>query len=172
MVTFNIASIYLPDKEILYVWPRLATPQFSCTISTSTGLLCAMMMFFPHHTHHVVSTSISAIVMRDFLWYIFLRRIVSGPKPPGASQLSRKTGVIMVTSSFGPYHGLKHEDTPTKHTDLILTPWTMTCALGLVWICQAHKEIVTLLTVVFCYFLECTEYWWHGGRLAERKGWG
>ncbi len=35
-------------------------------------------------------------------------------KPPSATQLLRKTGDTMVTSSFGPYHGLWLDDAPTK----------------------------------------------------------
>jgi hypothetical protein len=51
----------------------------------------------------------------------------------------RKTAVTMVTSGFGLYHGLWHDDAPTKHIGVILTPWTMTRALGFVEILQAHE---------------------------------
>ncbi len=76
---------------------------------------------------------------RDFLWYVILRRIIPGPKPPSVTQLLRKTGVTMVTSGFDPYHGLWLDDAPTKCIGVMLTPWTMTDALGLVQILQVHK---------------------------------
>ena len=37
----------------------------------------------------------------------------------------------MVVSGFGPYHHLVHDDAPTEHADVILTPWAMPLALGL-----------------------------------------
>jgi hypothetical protein len=37
----------------------------------------------------------------------------------------------MMWSSFGPYHGLWLDDTPTKHIGAITTPWTMTRVLDL-----------------------------------------
>jgi hypothetical protein len=64
---------------------------------------------------------------------------VPGPKPLSATQLLRKTGVIIMTSGFGLYHGLWLDDTPTKHIGIISTPWTMMDALGLVQIHQAHE---------------------------------
>jgi hypothetical protein len=48
------------------------------------------------------------------------------------TQLLRKTGVTMVTSGFGPYHGLWLDDAPTKRIGIMLTPWMMTDVLGLV----------------------------------------
>jgi hypothetical protein len=84
--------------------------------------------------------SLRSILSRDFLWYIILHRIVlPGPKPPSVTQLLRKTGVTMVTSAFGPYHGLWLDDAPTKHIGIMLTPWMMTDALGLVEVLQAHE---------------------------------
>ena len=74
-----------------------------------------------------------------FLFYIILRRIVLGQKIPFATLLSRNTHVIMATSGFGPYHGLWHDDAPTKRIGVIPTPWAMTYALGFVEILQAHK---------------------------------
>ncbi len=76
---------------------------------------------------------------RDFLWYISLCRTVPGPKPPSATQLLRKTNVTMLTSSFGPYHGLWLDDAPTKRIGVMLTRLTMRDALGFVKILQAHK---------------------------------
>jgi hypothetical protein len=49
------------------------------------------------------------------------------------------TGVTMVTSGFGPYHGLWLDDTPTQRIGIMLTPWTMMDALGLVKFLQAHE---------------------------------
>ncbi len=77
--------------------------------------------------------------MRDFLWYVILCRIVPGPKTPSATQLLRKTGVIMMMGGFGPYHGMWLDDAPTKCMGIMLTPWTMTDVLGLVKILQAHE---------------------------------
>ena len=37
----------------------------------------------------------------------------------------------MVVSGFGPYHHLVHDDAPTEHAGVILTPWAMPFALGL-----------------------------------------
>jgi len=37
----------------------------------------------------------------------------------------------MVVSGFGPYHHLVHDDAPTEHAGVILTPWAMPLALGL-----------------------------------------
>ena len=51
----------------------------------------------------------------------------------------RNTLVTMATSGFGPYHGLWHDDAPTKRIGVIPTPWAMTYALGFVEILQAHK---------------------------------
>ena len=85
------------------------------------------------------NTSSRSILSCDFLWYVILRRIVPGPNPPSATQLLRKTGVTMVTSGFGPYHGLWLDETPTKHIGVIPTPWTMTRALGFAEILQAHE---------------------------------
>ncbi len=51
----------------------------------------------------------------------------------------RKTGVTMVTSGFGPYHGLWLDDPPTKRVGVTPTPWTMTLALGFAEILQAHE---------------------------------
>jgi hypothetical protein len=31
----------------------------------------------------------------------------------------------MAMSSFGPYHGLWHENAPTKRIDIITTPWML-----------------------------------------------
>ncbi len=76
---------------------------------------------------------------RDFLWYVILRRIVPGPKTPSATQILRKTGVTMVTSSLGPYHGLWLDDAPTKCMGVIPTPWTMMRALDFVEILQAQE---------------------------------
>jgi hypothetical protein len=45
----------------------------------------------------------------------------------------------MVSSGFGPYHGLWYEDAQTKRLGVIPTPCTMTDALGLVQIHQAHE---------------------------------
>ncbi len=59
--------------------------------------------------------------------------------PRSTTQLLRKTSVTMVTSGFGPYHGLWLDDAPTKHIGVMLTPWMMTDVLGLVEILQAHK---------------------------------
>jgi hypothetical protein len=83
--------------------------------------------------------SLRSILSHDFLWYVILRRIVPGPKTPYATQLLRRTGVTMVTSGFGPYHGLWLDDSPTKCIGVMLTPWTMMDALGLVEILQAHE---------------------------------
>ncbi len=44
----------------------------------------------------------------------------------------------MVTSGFDPYHGLWLDDAPSKHIGIMLTPWTMTDALGFVKILQAY----------------------------------
>ncbi len=85
-------------------------------------------------------------------------------------QAAIKTGVTMVTSCLGPYHGLWLDDAPTKHIGIIPTPWTMTRALGFAEILQAHEWLVPLLTAVFHDFWECAEYFWRGGRLVERKG--
>ncbi len=84
-------------------------------------------------------TSLRSILSHDFLLYVILHRIVSGPKTPSAAQLLRKTGVTMVTSGYGLYHGLWLDDTPTKHIDIIPTPWLMMRALGFVEILQVHK---------------------------------
>jgi hypothetical protein len=67
----------------------------------------------------------------------------------------------MVTSSFGPYHGLWHEDIPTKHIDIIPTPWMMTRVLGFVEMLQVHEWLVLLLTVFFVTFWNAynTEVW-------------
>jgi hypothetical protein len=45
----------------------------------------------------------------------------------------------MALSGFGPYHGLWHDNAPTKHIGIMSTPWTMEDALGLVRIRQAHE---------------------------------
>jgi hypothetical protein len=45
----------------------------------------------------------------------------------------------MAMSCFGPYHGLWHNDAPTKPIGIIPTPWMMTRALGFVEILQAHE---------------------------------
>ena len=37
----------------------------------------------------------------------------------------------MVVSGFGPYHRLVHDDAPTGHAGVILTPWAMPIVLGL-----------------------------------------
>jgi hypothetical protein len=84
-------------------------------------------------------TSLRSILLCDFLWYVILRRIVPGPKPPSTTQLLRKTGVTMVTIGFGLYHGLWLDDAPTKRIGIIPTPWTMTRVLGFAEILQAHE---------------------------------
>jgi hypothetical protein len=68
------------------------------------------------------------------------------------------TSVAMVRSSFGPSHGLRCEDNPTKHIGVIPTPWKMMPVLGFVEILQVHEYLVLLLTVVFCDFFEYAEY--------------
>jgi hypothetical protein len=78
-------------------------------------------------------------MLRDFLWYIILHRIIPGQKNPSATQLLRKTGVTMVMSCLGPYYGLWLDDAPTKHIGVIPIPWTMTRALGFAEILQAHE---------------------------------
>ena len=78
-------------------------------------------------------------MLRDSLPYIVLCRIIPGPKTPFVTQLLRNTDVTMVMSGFGPYHGLRLDDAPTKHIGLIPTPWTMMPALGFVDILQAHE---------------------------------
>ncbi len=62
----------------------------------------------------------------------------------------------MASSVFGPYHGLWHDNAPTKCIGLMPTPWTMADSLGLVRIHQAHEWLwlVPLLTFVFCDFLD------------------
>jgi hypothetical protein len=45
----------------------------------------------------------------------------------------------MATSSFGPYHGLWLDDTPTKCIGAIPTPWMMTHVLGFVEILKEHE---------------------------------
>jgi len=45
----------------------------------------------------------------------------------------------MVTSGFGPHHGLWLDATPTKHIGITPTPWGIMDALGLVKILQAHE---------------------------------
>jgi hypothetical protein len=45
----------------------------------------------------------------------------------------------MARSGFGPYQGLRHNDTQSKRIGVITTPWAMTDALGLVKIGQAHE---------------------------------
>ena len=76
---------------------------------------------------------------RDFLFYIFLCRIVLGQKISFAAQLLRNTRVTMATSGFGPYHSLWLDDAPTKCIGVIPTPWMMTRALGFIDILQAHE---------------------------------
>ena len=44
----------------------------------------------------------------------------------------RKTRCTLVVSSFGPYHRLVHDDTPTERTGVILTSWAMPLILFLV----------------------------------------
>ncbi len=44
----------------------------------------------------------------------------------------------MVMSGFGPYHGLRLDGAPSKHIGIMLTPWTMTDALGFIKILQAY----------------------------------
>ncbi len=78
------------------------------------------------------SEIICIIMLRDFLWYVILRRIVPGPKTPSATQLLRKTGVTMVKSGFCPYRGLWLDYAPTKRIGIMPTPWMMMDALGLV----------------------------------------
>ncbi len=51
----------------------------------------------------------------------------------------RNTDVTMAKSGFGPYHGLRLDDAPTKRIGVIPTPWTMMLALGFVDILQAHE---------------------------------
>ncbi len=85
------------------------------------------------------STSLRSILSRDFPRYVILPRIVPGPKPSSGTQLLRKTGVTMVTSSFGLYHGLWLDDAPTKQIGIIPTPWTMTRVLGFIEILQVHE---------------------------------
>ncbi len=79
------------------------------------------------HTHKRTScveksTCLRSFLSRDFLLYAILRRIVPGPKTPSATQLLRKTGVTMVMSGFGLYHGLWLDDAPTKRIVIIPTP--------------------------------------------------
>ncbi len=76
---------------------------------------------------------------RDFLWYALLRRTVPGPKTPSATKLLSKTGVTMVMSGFGPYHGLWLDDAPTKCIGIIPTPWRKTHVLAFVEILQVHE---------------------------------
>jgi hypothetical protein len=45
----------------------------------------------------------------------------------------------MMTGGFGSYHGLWLDDSPTKRIGVVLTPWTVIDALGLVEILQAHE---------------------------------
>jgi hypothetical protein len=68
------------------------------------------------------------------------------------------------------YHGLWLDDAPTKHIGVISTQWMMTRVLGFAEILQAHEWLVPSLTAFVCDFLECAEYFWHVGRLVERKG--
>jgi hypothetical protein len=45
----------------------------------------------------------------------------------------------MMMGGFGPYHGLWLDDTPTKRIGVMLTPWMVMDALGLVDILQVHE---------------------------------
>ena len=45
----------------------------------------------------------------------------------------------MVSSGFGPYHGMSLEDAQTKCVGIIPTPWTMPHALGLVQFPPQHE---------------------------------
>ncbi len=69
----------------------------------------------------------------------YLRRIVPGPKTALATQLLRNTDVTMARSGFGPYHGLRPDDTQSKCIGVITTPWMMMRALGFIDILQAHE---------------------------------
>jgi hypothetical protein len=64
-------------------------------------------------------------------FYSILRIDIPGSKTPFVNKLFLVFTATIVWSSFGPYHGLWHEDTPTKRIGIIPTPWTMMPALGL-----------------------------------------
>ena len=68
--------------------------------------------------------------------YKFIRVFYSQPL---GTQLLRNTDVTMAKSGFGPYHGLRLDDAPTKRIGVIPTPWTMMLALGFADILQAHE---------------------------------
>ena len=78
----------------------------------------------------------------------------------------------MVSSGFGPYHGLWLEDAPTKCIGVTPTPWVMTITLGLVRIppqqeqlAPSHRaknvtvEILMMMhtnvnnKLIFCYYI-------------------
>jgi hypothetical protein len=59
----------------------------------------------------------------------------------------------MVLSGSGPYHGLWHKDTPTKHIDITPTLGVMTCALGLGSLTPQPKIYHAYGTAIFCDFI-------------------
>ena len=92
-----------------------------------------------HEKDGLTCTHLRSILSRDFLFYTILRRIALGQKIPFVTQLLRNICVTMAKSSFGPYHGLWLDDTPTKRIDVIPTPRMMTRALGFIEIIQVQK---------------------------------
>jgi hypothetical protein len=77
-----------------------------------------------------------AFVSRDFQFYSKLRRIVPVLENQCTTNLFLFYAGTMASSGFGPYHGLWHDDAPTKCIGVIPTPWMMTRALGFVEILQ------------------------------------
>jgi hypothetical protein len=67
-------------------------------------------------------TSLRYFLLRDFLLYIILRTFIPGKKP-GLQHNYQKTPVSpWWRAAFGPYHGLWHDDAPTRHANVIPTP--------------------------------------------------
>jgi hypothetical protein len=58
----------------------------------------------------------------------------------------------MALSSFGPYYGLWHKETPTKHIDITPTLGAITHALGLGILTPQPKTYHTYSTAIFCDF--------------------
>jgi len=64
--------------------------------------------------------------------YDILRTFVPGPKHPLVINYLTCLVSTMVSSGFGPYHGMSLEDAQTKCIGIIPTPCAMTHVLGLV----------------------------------------
>ena len=84
-------------------------------------------------------TSLTPILLRDFVVYVFYVETVPDPQTAFANKLFAKPVSTMVSGRDAPYHRPYPGDARTKCIDLIPTPWAMTRALGLTRVPLQHK---------------------------------